>query len=160
MAALIILGSKLTEISQAGGGEGPFYTRLMLRRVVGRSVARRVGHVPGLRWAPVLRLLVAAEIALLVRDHYLRLDAQERRRLVELVRRGRGRRRNLSDNERDELTVLIERMEPRLLAGRAAQELSPLHLPRRVVYGPRRRTRRDRQPIRSGGSPEAHVHKP
>lgn len=99
----------------------------------------------------MLKLLAAAEIALLVRDHFLRLDARERRRLVELVRKGRGRRRSLSDTEREELAVLIGRMEPRLLVGRAAQNLSPLHLPRRLVYGPGRRAKRERQLIRFAG---------
>ena len=86
----------------------------------------------------MLKLLAAAEIALLARDHMMRLDPQERRRLFELVRKGHGRRRNLSDTERDELAVLIARMEPRLLAGRAVEKVSPLHVPRRLVYGPRR----------------------
>ena len=88
---------------------------------------------------PVLKLLVAAEIALLARDHIMRLDRQERHRLFELVRIGRGRRRHLSDAERDELVVLIARMEPRLLVGHAVKKLSPLPLPRRLVYGPRKR---------------------
>lgn len=87
----------------------------------------------------MLKLLVAAEIALLARDHIMRLDRQERHRLFELVRIGRGRRRDLSDAERDELVVLIARMEPRLLVGHAVKKLSPLPLPRRLVYGPRKR---------------------
>jgi hypothetical protein len=88
---------------------------------------------------PVLKLFVAVELALLARDHILRLDRQERQRLVELVWIGRGRRRNLSDAEREELAALMARMEPRLLAGHAVDKLSPLPLPRRLVYGPRKR---------------------
>lgn len=88
---------------------------------------------------PVLKLFVAAELALLARDHIMRLDRQERRRLVELARIGRGRRRNLSDAEREELAALMARIEPRLLAGHAVHKLSPLPLPRRLVYGPRKR---------------------
>jgi hypothetical protein len=88
---------------------------------------------------PVLKLLAAAEIALLAHDHVIRLNRQERHRLFELVRIGRGRRRNLSDAEREELTVLIAKMEPRLLAGHAVERLSPLPLPRRLVYGRRKR---------------------
>jgi hypothetical protein len=107
---------------------------------VTRSLGRAVSRVPGLRRVPVLKLLAAAEIAVLARDHIRRLNRQERRRLVELVRIGRGRPGNLSDAEREELSVLIARMEPRLLAGRAVERLSPLPLPRRLVYGPRRRT--------------------
>ena len=111
----------------------------MPRGWVTRSLGRTVSRVPGLRHVPVLKPLVAAEIALLARDHIMRLDRQERHRLVELVRIGRGRRRNLSDAERDELVVLMARMEPRLLAGHAVKKLSPLPLPRRLVYGPRKR---------------------
>jgi hypothetical protein len=93
---------------------------------------------------PVLKLLTAAEIAVLVREHFLRLEPIERRRLVELVRKGRGRPRNLSETEREELAGLIGRIQPRLLVGRAAGKLSPVHLPRRVVYGPRKRAKRER----------------
>jgi hypothetical protein len=88
----------------------------------------------------VLKLLSAAELALLAHEHVTRLDRQERRRLVELVRTGRGRRRNLSDAERKELSMLLERLEPRQLAGHAVTKLSPLPLPRRLVYGRRKRT--------------------
>lgn len=86
----------------------------------------------------MLKVLAAAEIAMLARDHVLLLDSGERRRLFELVRIGRGRRRNLSEPERDELTELVGKMEPRLLAGHAVDKLSPVPIPRRMIYGPRR----------------------
>ena len=86
----------------------------------------------------MLKVLAAAEIAMLAREHVLMLDSGERRRLFELVRIGRGRRRNLSEPERDELTELVAKMEPRLLAGHAVNKLSPVPIPRRLVYGPRR----------------------
>jgi hypothetical protein len=89
-----------------------------------------------------MKLLAAAEIALLAREHVVRLDRRERQRLVELVRIGHGRRRNLSEAEREELSGLIAKMEARALAGEAAEKLSPLPLPRRLVYGPRRRDKR------------------
>ena len=111
----------------------------MPRGCLTRSLLRAVDRVPGLRRVPVLKLFVAAELALLARDHIMRLDRQERRRLVELARIGRGRRRNLSDAEREELAALMARMEPRLLAGHAMYRLSPMPLPRRLVYGPRNR---------------------
>jgi hypothetical protein len=111
----------------------------MPRGFITRSLGRAVTRGPGLRRVPVLRLLAAAEIAVLARDHIMRLDRQERHRLVELLRIGRGRRRNLSEAEREELAVLIARMEPRLLAGNAVDKLSPLRLPRRLLYGPRKR---------------------
>ena len=109
-------------------------------RYVWRPVTYAAGHVPGLKRLPVLKLLAAAEIALLAHDHLMRLNPDERRRLVALVRAGHGRRRNLSEAERDELATLIANLEPRLLAGAAADKLSPVPLPRRLVYGPRRRS--------------------
>lgn len=101
-----------------------------------RAVAK---HVPGLRRIPIAKLVVAAEIALLARDHVMQLDRPERHRLFQLVWIARGRRRNLTETERGELADLIDRMQPRLLAGEAADRLSPVPLPRRLVYGPRRR---------------------
>jgi hypothetical protein len=106
---------------------------------VTRSIGRSVTHVPGLRRVPVLKLLAAAEIAMIARDHLLLLNREERRRLVELARIGRGRRRNLSESEREELVGLVARMQPRLLFGETADKLSPLPLPRRFTYGPRKR---------------------
>jgi hypothetical protein len=106
--------------------------------IVTRSVGSAVGHVPGLRRVPLMKLLAAAELVLLARDHLMRLTPAERRRLVTLVRAGRGRRRNLSAYERAELASLIAKVEPRLLAGAAAERLSPFPLPRRLLFGPRR----------------------
>jgi hypothetical protein len=105
---------------------------------VTRSVGRAVSRVPGLKRVPVYKLFAAAEVVLLARDHVMRLDRHERQRLIELVRAGHGRRRNLSEAERDELAALIAKVEPRLLAGNAVQKLSPLPLPHRLVYGRRR----------------------
>jgi hypothetical protein len=108
---------------------------------VSRVAGRAADRVPGVRHVPVLKLLVAAEIAMMAHDHLTKLSPTERRRLVELVRIGHGRRRNLSDEQREELTELISRMEPRLLFGHALNKVSPVNLPRRVVYGPRRARR-------------------
>jgi hypothetical protein len=85
--------------------------------------------VPGLRRVPVLKLLAIAEIALLARDHLIKLDPGERRRLVALVRLGRGRRRNLTPRERDELSALVAKAEPGLFMGAAADKLSPVPIP-------------------------------
>lgn len=89
--------------------------------------------IPGLRRLPVLKLLALAEVTLLANEHLSRLDRQERRRLVELVRLGRGRRRNLSRRERDELSGLVAKTEPRQFAVEAAQKLSPVPIPRPVA---------------------------
>ena len=95
--------------------------------------------MPGLRRLPVFKLISIAEIGLLARDHVMRLTPEERHRLLELIREARGRPSRMSAAERDELAVLVARMEPRRLAGEAADRISPVPLPRRVVRGPRRR---------------------
>ena len=98
-----------------------------------------ISHVPGLKRLPVLKLLAIAEIALLARDHVSKLDAEERRRMLLLVRKGKGRTaRNLSEQEREELAGLVAKAEPRRFAGLVADKLSPVPLPRRVVHGARR----------------------
>jgi hypothetical protein len=94
-----------------------------------------------LRRIPAATLIEIAEVVLLARDHFQKLEPYERRRVVELMRSGRGRRRNLSDSEREELAALVAKAEPRLFFGLAADELSPLPLPKRLVHGPRRRRR-------------------
>jgi hypothetical protein len=92
-------------------------------------------RVPGLRRIPVVKLISAAELAMLARDHVARLSPPERRRLVVLVRVGRGRRARLTDDERDELEGLLAKLQPRLLVGEAIDRLSPVPLPRRLVFG-------------------------
>ena len=92
-----------------------------------------------MRRIPAATLIEIAEVVLLAREHLNRLEPYERRRVVQLVRSGRGRRRNLSEREREELAALIAKAEPRLFFGLAAEQLSPLPLPRRLVHGPRRR---------------------
>jgi hypothetical protein len=78
---------------------------------------------------PVLKLLAIAEVAMLARQHVTRLDGRERRRLVQLVRIGRGRRRNLTPREREELSRLVAKVEPRLFLAAAADKLSPVPVP-------------------------------
>lgn len=97
-----------------------------------RAAARASRRLPGLRRLPVMRLLMLGEVALLARDHIERLTPAERRRLVVLVRDARGRRRNLTQRERDELETLIAKAEPKLFAAEAAEKLSPVPLPRRM----------------------------
>lgn len=111
----------------------------MANGFVTKTIGRSVNKVPGLRRVPVVKLLAAAEIAMLARDHVMLLSREERRRLIELVRIARGRRHNLSEEERQELEALVARLEPRVLFGEAAERLSPLPLPRRLTHGPRRR---------------------
>ncbi len=89
------------------------------------------------RAVPLARLLVAAQVLMLARSHWQRLAPHERRRLLSLVRRGRGVGRGLSVAEQAELSRLIAKADPRLFAGLVAQRFSPVPLPRRVVRGKR-----------------------
>jgi len=89
------------------------------------------------RALPVARLLTAAQIVMLARRHWHRLEPTERRRVITLMRIARGRRGNLTPNERLELASLIAKADPRLFAGLVAQRFSPVHLPRRMVRGKR-----------------------
>ncbi|MEA2375877.1 MAG: hypothetical protein QOD53_2340 [Thermoleophilaceae bacterium] len=109
----------------------------MLRDIATGVLANGAGRIPGLRRLPILKLLAIGEIALIARTHVAKLDPVERRRLVELVRKGRGRPRNLSETEREELETLVAQVEPRLFVGLVADKLSPVPLPRRVVRGRR-----------------------
>lgn len=76
---------------------------------------------------------------MLAKDHLEKLDSTERRRLVALVARARGRVGSLSKSERDELGALVAKLEPRLFVGSAADRLSPMPAPKRLLYGPRRK---------------------
>jgi hypothetical protein len=113
----------------------------VLRDVAHRVIANGAGRVPGLKRLPVLKLLAIGEIVLLARTHLTKLTAAERRRLVALVRKGRGRPSKLTVAERDELSQLVAKAEPRVFAGQVADQLSPVPLPKRLVTGKRRRDR-------------------
>ena len=78
---------------------------------------------PAVKGIPVARLIVLGELLLLVREHLLKLEPQERRRVVELVRRGHGRPSHLSERDRRELHRLIEKAEPRLFMGTAVKRV-------------------------------------
>jgi hypothetical protein len=95
--------------------------------------------IPGLKQIPIVKVLALAEVALIARDHVTRLEPQERRRLLHLVRVGRGRPQRLTDSEREELRQLVAKAEPRLFVGEVAEKLSPVKLPQRVVRGPKKR---------------------
>jgi hypothetical protein len=82
-----------------------------------------------LKKIPVARLLAAAEVALLLRQHIARLEPDERRRVIRLVRQGRGRPSNLSDRERRELARLVQKMEPREFVDTATKRLTGFSLP-------------------------------
>lgn len=81
-----------------------------------------------LKALPFFRLLAIAQTVLLVRRHLRMLDGGDRRRLAELVRRGRS----MSPAEREELRHVLAKLEPRAFAAAAADTFSPVHVPRWV----------------------------
>jgi hypothetical protein len=103
-----------------------------------RLLALGAARIPGLKRLPIFKLIALAEIALLAHAHVIRLTAAERKRLFELVRTSRGRKGNLTEAERHELAELVNKMEPRMFAGAAADHLSPVPLPKRIKHGPKR----------------------
>src|SRR3954447_18417070 len=117
----------------------PANVSAVLRGAATQALVHGASRVPGLKRVPMLKMLAIAEIALAARAHAVRLTADERRRLVALVRTGRGRPSRLTEAERAELRELVAKAEPRLSAGTVAGALSPAPLPRRVVHGPRRK---------------------
>ena len=85
--------------------------------------------VATLKAIPIARLIAAAEVALLVRQHLMKLEPAERHRMLVLVRQGRGRPRNLSERERRELARLVQKMEPRDFVNTATKRLTGVSLP-------------------------------
>ena len=78
-----------------------------------------VSHV--FKRIPFLKLLALAQLAMLAHQHYKRLNATERKRLVELMRHPR----TMSGNDRAELKGLVAKMEPGAFAGSAARHANP-----------------------------------
>lgn len=98
----------------------------------------------GARFAP---MLTAAELAWLATQHVGRLDASQRRRLIALARKSHGRPGSLAKAERAELGLLLAALEPRLFLGTALKRISPVPLPKRLLFGPRgSRARKSRGP--------------
>jgi hypothetical protein len=97
-------------------------------------------HTPLKRFAsgsPMVAMLIAANIAAMAWTHLAKLDDAQRRRLLALLWQARGRPRSLGRRERDELGALVELLEPRLFLGSATKRLSPVPVPKRLLYGPR-----------------------
>jgi len=75
---------------------------------------------------PFFKIFAIAQVALLVRRHLKRLTPMERKRMGELVRRGR----RMNGGERDELRTLVGKLEPGAFALAAADHFSPFPLRR------------------------------
>ncbi|MCW3065201.1 MAG: hypothetical protein JWN32_2373 [Solirubrobacterales bacterium] len=102
-------------------------------RVGGARVATRDGGhyreamaLGPLKRLPVVRLLAIGQIALLLREHVQKLTPAERRRLVELERKAKGRPKNLKPREREELRSIVAKLEPKAFAVNAARKVSPI----------------------------------
>ncbi len=84
---------------------------------------------------PLARLIVVGEMAVLAGRHLAKLRPDERARLLTLLRKARGRPSTLGEDEHEELLVLVARIEPQAFLGTAAQRLSPVPVPRRLIEG-------------------------
>jgi hypothetical protein len=76
---------------------------------------------------PLFRLIAIGQTALLARRHLRRLDATDRHRLLELVRKGR----RMSPGERDELRTILSKLGPGEFAYATANAFSPVKIPHR-----------------------------
>jgi hypothetical protein len=86
------------------------------------------------RWlAQRLWLVAAAEIALITRSHWRRLEPEERRRLSRLLRKSRGRPSRLSASERREAAELLEKLDYAELGGNVATTVLPFRPLGRLV---------------------------
>ena len=104
----------------------------MLRLALSSAWVKRLS-----RGMPIARLLLVTEVAILAQRHLNKLDRDQRRRLFTLLVRSRGWPRSLTAAERLEFLYLVARLEPRLLLGTAVRRVSPVPLPKRLLYGRR-----------------------
>ena len=93
------------------------------------AIGRISRRVPLLRRVPVVRLILLAELITVARRHLDQLTPKQRRRALELIRKGP----DMTDKQKQELRGLVRKLEPRAFAGSAAERLSPLPLPRRLT---------------------------
>jgi hypothetical protein len=90
----------------------------------GHLVSRTLTRVRVLRKLPLVRVVAVAEVVILANEHVHKLEPQERRRLIELVKRGRARPSHLSARERRELTALLAKAEPKQFVSRAMEKIT------------------------------------
>ena len=82
------------------------------------------------RWlARRLWIIALADVALLTRSHWKRLEPEERRRLLELARKAKLRpSKNLSARERREASQLLDKLDYAEFTGSAVKRFVPLPL--------------------------------
>lgn len=73
-----------------------------------KTLAKRgpSSSVKAIPWALLL------EVAMVLRDRWMRLNPHDRAELSEIVRKSKGRPSNLSAHERQRLGVLVRKLEP------------------------------------------------
>jgi|SRR5580704_16983708 hypothetical protein len=108
------------------------YHRLMLRLLLKAGPVKRFAS-----GFPIVGVLLVAEIVAMAWTHLAMLNGAQRHRLLTLLGHAGSRPGSLSDAEREELRALIATLQPRLFLGSATGRLSPLPIPKRVLYGPR-----------------------
>lgn len=64
------------------------------------------GSVKAIPWALLL------EVAMVLRDRWMRLNPHDRAELSDIVKKSKGRPSNLSAHERQRLSVLVRKLEP------------------------------------------------
>lgn len=105
---------------------------LMLRLLIRGGPLKRFAN-----GFPIVGVFLAAEVAALAWTHFSKLNSAQRRRLIALLSQSRGRPQSLSHSEREELGAIFAALEPRLFLGSATRRLSPVPVPKRLLYGPR-----------------------
>jgi len=103
-------------------------------------IVSRIAGARVLRRLPAARLLAAAELIVLARQHISKLEPHERRRVLELLRDSRGRPRRLSLRDRRELQRLIAKAEPKLFMGNAMHKLTGVPMPSGARRGSRNKS--------------------
>ena len=91
----------------------------------GKFVARRKAF----RGVPLLWAFAVAEALTTTRRHFEGVDPRARRRATELVRKSKGRPRNLSAAEKTELRRLVGEMDLWQLSKDLAAVASPVGMP-------------------------------
>lgn len=91
----------------------------------GKFLARR----KAMRGVPLLWAFAVAEALTTTRRHFAGVDPQTRRRTTELVRKSKGRPRNLSAAEKTELRRLVGEMDLWQLSKDLAAVASPVGMP-------------------------------
>jgi hypothetical protein len=89
-------------------------------------------RVPGLRALPVVRLIMAGEVAVLGKHHLDKLNAAERGQLIGLLTKAKGRPKNLSPEDQQALSAIVEKLEARTFLVEATDKLSPVGVPKAV----------------------------